>query len=202
MSKEKNETWADIAADIRERAENVKRHGDERPTSGEAIGNLLLSIADRIEGAAKRESQTVTKCNGLVHPPEKCTGPGNVAKLRKALFAVYDWILKAGLVHGYVDTPQKRRQLYDMMTKALAAKPRNCDVGKPWKQAERFKRFCESNRVFYRDMFGHDDEGRLDGWDCRKECPVGLVVDDHDCLHDHCELVWAQMPYDEKGGDK
>lgn len=225
MSEEKNET---AGAVIEEAKEWMRSHDTIVGKRAIAIARQVDRMAvetflDRIKAAhfrelqkvqemaedalckwdeAARKLETVTKCNGLVHPPEKCTGPGNVAKLRKALFTVYDWILKAGLVHGYVDTAQKRRQLYDMMTKALAAKPRNCDVGKPWKQAERFKRFCESNRVFYRDMFGHDDEGRLDGWDCRKECPVGLVVDDHDCLHDHCELVWAQMPYDEKGGDK
>ena len=52
---ERNETLDDIEADLRERAENVKRHGDEHPTSGEAIGNLLLSIADRIKAAVTRE---------------------------------------------------------------------------------------------------------------------------------------------------
>lgn len=53
--------------------------------------------------------------------------PGNAAAMRHALGIVYDWILKAGNVHGYPDTEQKRRQLYDMMTKALSAPPRNCD---------------------------------------------------------------------------
>lgn len=52
---------------------------------------------------------------------------GNAAKMRKALIIVYDWILKAGNVYGYPDNEQKRRQLFDMMTKALSALPRNCD---------------------------------------------------------------------------
>ena len=58
MDNEHKETLAEISADIRERAENAKRHGDERPTSGEAIGNLLLSIADRIDRAGKVDGET------------------------------------------------------------------------------------------------------------------------------------------------
>ena len=134
---------------------------------------------------AARKLETVTKCNGLVHPTEKCTGPGNVAKLRKALFAVYDWILKAGLVHGYVDTPQKRRQLYDMMTKALTAKPRNCDVGKVKKQTDRFIKFCMSKGV--KGACANCELGDKKG-NCSK--------------FPSCELAWAQLPYYEKGGDK
>lgn len=36
---------------------------------------------------------------------------------------------------------------------------RNCDVGTVKEQTERFEAFCQSNMQFYRDMFGHDDEG-------------------------------------------
>jgi hypothetical protein len=53
---------------------------------------------------------------------------GNQQKTRKVLAVICDWILKAGYVYGYPDTRQERRKLFDMMTKALSAKPRNCDV--------------------------------------------------------------------------
>ena len=79
---------------------------------------------------------------------------------------------------------------------ALAAPARNCDVGTAKEQTERFEAFCQSNMQFYKDMFGHDDEGRLDGWDCRKDCPVGRMIDAGEAVSDHCQLAWAQMPYE------
>lgn len=84
---------------------------------------------------------------------------------------------------------------------ALENRPkRNCDVGTPKEQAERFDAFCQSNMQFHRDMFSHDDEGRLDGWDCREDCPVGRMIDSGTAVADHCQLAWAQMPYVEKEG--
>lgn len=53
---------------------------------------------------------------------------GNQQKTRKVLAVICDWILKAGYVYGYPDTRQERRKLFDMMTNALSAKQRNCDV--------------------------------------------------------------------------
>ena len=82
---------------------------------------------------------------------------------------------------------------------ALAAPPRNCDVGTAEEQVERFKEYCQSNMQYYRDMFGtHEGAG---GWDCREDCPIGKMVDKNDSFCDHCELLWAQMPYKE-GGEK
>lgn len=54
MSDEKQESTADIVADIRERAENAMRNG-ERLVHNEAVAMLLRSIADRIEAAVDRE---------------------------------------------------------------------------------------------------------------------------------------------------
>lgn len=72
---------------------------------------------------------------------------------------------------------------------------RNCDVGTAGEQVERFKKYCASNMEYYRDMFGtHEDAG---GWDCREDCPIGKMIDKNDSFCDHCELVWAQMPYEE-----
>ena len=100
---------------------------------------------------------------------------GNIQKVRKALIIVYDWILKAGYVNGYPDTEQKRRQLYDMMTKALSEPERNCDVGTPEEQAKRFALHC-------------DKHPRCKG------CPCCGVIP-----FNKCEFVWAQMPYEEGG---
>jgi hypothetical protein len=87
-------------------------------------------------------------------------------------------------------------EIRDIAKAALAAPPRNCDVGTVQEQTERFKAFCQSNMQFYKDMFGHDDEGRLDGWDCREDCPVGRMIDSGTAVADHCQLAWAQMPYE------
>lgn len=60
MSDEKQETLADIVADIRERAENAIRKG-ERLVHNEAVAMLLRSIADRMEATAKRAYEEIDK---------------------------------------------------------------------------------------------------------------------------------------------
>lgn len=63
------------------------------------------------------------------------------------------------------------------MRNALSANPiRNCDVGTPEEQKERFEEFCD------------DEKG--DRQHCRN-CRL--------CNAQDCELAWAQMPYEEGG---
>lgn len=102
---------------------------------------------------------------------------GNLQKMRRALTIVYDWILKAGNVYGYPDTEQKRRQLYDMMTKALASPPRNCDVGTAEEQEDRFFNFCKAH-------------------ECTMNCPIKKKWN-FKCGHKpSCGVIWSQMPYE------
>lgn len=54
---------------------------------------------------------------------------------------------------------------------------RNCDVGTVEEQVERFEEYCQSIL------------------DCKKDCPIGKMIVENDSLCDHCQLVWAQMPY-------
>ena len=89
-----------------------------------------------------------------------------------------------------------------MLREVLSAPPRNCDVGTAKDQTERFEAFCQSNMQFHTDMFGHDAEGRLDGWDCREDCPVGRMIDSETAVSDRCQLAWAQMPYEGEEGAK
>lgn len=85
----------------------------------------------------------------------------------------------------------------NMADGVLSLSPRNCDVGTAEEQMERFKEYCQSNMQYYQDMFGtHEGAG---GWDCREDCPIGKMVDKNDSFCDHCELLWAQMPYEEGG---
>jgi hypothetical protein len=78
---------------------------------------------------------------------------GNVQKMRKALIIVYDWILKAGNVYGYHDTEQKRRQLYDMMTKALSEPPRNCDRFSTWEEANKAFEKENAHRIGFMNLY-------------------------------------------------
>lgn len=60
---------------------------------------------------------------------------------------------------------------------ALAAPPRNCDVGTAEEQAERFEQFCLDN---------HSAEHLC------SRCPLGKQLGNN---VDVCQLHWAQMPY-------
>ena len=116
-----NEPLAAVLAYFRKFALRAAEEG--RTISPESV----LLLADKVEAA---EAQERVSLQGTIDKMRRAISentPGNAAAMRHALGIVYDWILKAGNVHGYPDTEQKRRQLYDMMTKALSAPPRNCD---------------------------------------------------------------------------
>lgn len=66
---------------------------------------------------------------------------------------------------------------------ALAAPPRNCDVGTPEEQERRYERFCDSHKWV-------DDEGANA---CLADCPLYNTTE--------CALHWAQTPYAEEGGN-
>lgn len=170
MSDEKRETADDIIAEMREIADNPECVA---PTG-------LRHMADLLEAALKREKSAIEAdalaVGGMVEAARKPVG--NAAAIRHALIIMYDWILKAGNVYGYPDTEQKRRQLYDMMTKALAAPPRNCDVGTPEEQWTRIRAFCKRHKTGLRCV----------------DCPVNGI------FPKNCALIWAQMPYE--GGTK
>ena len=73
---------------------------------------------------------------------------------------------------------------------ALAAPPRNCEVGTAEEQSERFRAFCHSH------MYGFNDPR---GYRCKEDCPVKMEIVRSDKLCIYCQLVWAQMPYTEGG---
>ena len=66
--------------------------------------------------------------------------------------------------------------------KILAKRPRNCDVGTPDEQAERFYKHCQS-------FLSRDGIKACTG------CPCCGVV-----MYGKCELAWAQMPYKAQEG--
>lgn len=64
---------------------------------------------------------------------------------------------------------------------ALSDPPRNCDVGTPKEQSERFEAFCDS----------HWDLNNADGG-C-SGCPLKKIR-----VGSACEFAWMQMPYEGK----
>lgn len=117
----------------------------------------------------------------LKTPPEPA---GNAAMMRMALEVLWDVI---GQFSKNILDGQMQLVLSDMLIPAknayhhaLAAPPRNCDVGTPEEQALRYGRFC--------DKFV-SDKMHCETCPCCGKIPFGK-----------CEFAWAQMPYKEGEG--
>lgn len=116
-----------------------------------------------------------------VNPLYDAKAVGNAAAMREVLEALSAW---ANIVK---DNPKDKTAMEcvgfveTVVSSALAAPPRNCDVGNEEEQAQRIDAFCKSH--------GTDQNGC---YRC-EECPLLEI--------DRCELKWAQMPYEanEKG---
>ena len=167
-----SETIADINAWLR------------RPIEGENAYLTLWrnEIADRIEAAEKREreagaeaAQICGEIGEMVGREEAknksvtdCNRLDNEAKMREALENIAEYA-KAAECHtedahllGYLN------QIAMWAEDALSAPPRNCDVGTPDDQHNRFMRFCDSKSMGY-----------CWGRGCRK-----------------CMAQWGQIPYE------
>lgn len=136
MSGNKQETIADIVADIRAQNQGL-------PEDSYALSPLvcdLLSFADRIEAAAKREredgAEAAQVCGeigemiGMEATREKSSRVGNSAKMREALEGALEAIKTLSKTHND-DLPEDVRALLGGIafdaTEALYAPPRNCD---------------------------------------------------------------------------
>jgi len=165
---------------------------------------LLFGIEDgyftkllcRLEAARKRE---VDKLNSVIQTQrstfdaeqdrhrreataKKSLAVGNAAKLREALTKVSEWMAHRIATGGFEASPTIPTVLEDVVLPALAAPPRNCDVGTADEQAKRFEQFCGSV------------EGLCDK--CELDKP-GVVPT--------CGVLWSQWTYKapaQKGGAK
>ena len=129
MSNEKQETIKDIVAAMR----NEGHAGDA--SCLEWVGAKLLSFADRIEAAAKREREAgaeaaqicgeVGEMIGREATREKSSQVGNVAKMRNALsdacYAMFNFLKTQN--GGY----EEMAKALDKAKATLAEPPRNCD---------------------------------------------------------------------------
>lgn len=173
MRNEKQETIEDIVDDIRAQNQGL-------PEDSYALSPLvcdLLSLADRIEAAEKREREATR---------EKSSRVGNAAKIRKALsdacYAMFNFLKTQNC--GY----EEMAKALDKAKAALAEPPRNCDVGTAEEQAERFRRFCGTHKP---DESQFTEEGEL-------LCPsTGCELTA--CNYGQCALAWSHMPYEEGG---
>ena len=151
------ETIADIIAWLR------------RPREGEN-GYLTAwrdEIADRLESAHKRERGDCAKLREALNlcVDEMCARCRDLAKARGN---------PAPCLNGC--EPVRKAKA------ALAAPPRNCDVGTAEEQEKRFHDFCRARHLPRMEVSSY----------CAYKCPL----EGDTC----CELQWAQMPYVEKEG--
>ena len=186
MSNANHETIADIVADIRAQNQGL-------PEDSYALSPLvcdLLSLADRIEAAAKREREAgaeaaqvcgeIGEMIGREATREKSSRVGNAAKMRDALNGTQSVIAKCmeilNSIPGGVpydglidDVADELCDLRDSHVKpALAATPRNCDIGTALEQVSRHRIWCK----------------------CGGGCAVSCKM---------CFAKWSQMPYEEGG---
>ena len=179
MSGNKQETIADIVADIRAQNQGL-------PEDSYALSPLvcdLLSFADRIEAAAKREREAgaeaaqvcgeIGEMIGREATREKSSRVGNAAKMRNALsdacYAMFNFLKTQN--GGY----EEMAKALDKAKAALAVPPRNCDVGTDEEQSRRYEELCDRHT-------------------CGSRCSAsGCPMYEHDCS----PFAWGQMPYEE-----
>ena len=97
---------------------------------------------------------------------------GNAAKIREALEDA-EKVLDDSSRSMY-GVPPHMKDLLARIRAALSEPLRNCDVGSAEEQCDRFLRFCQSRGCV--------------------NCEIG---DGNWAKFPSCELVWAQMPYEE-----
>ena len=111
--------------------------------------------------------QSVTDCNHL----------GNAAKMREALSMILGTVEH---LQTRFDMPklasEEILELKQIAESAIAAPPRNCDVGTAEEQLKMFNKFCFPMKC--------------------KECQLYKDEDLHDCI-----FRWNQMPYEEGGSN-
>ena len=171
MSNANQETIEDIVADIRAQNQGL-------PEDSYALSPLvcdLLSLADRIEAAAKHHFREATK---MILDDKNLLHLCNAAKMREALsdacYAMFNFLKTQN--GGY----EEMANALDKAKAALAEPPRNCDIGNALEQYARVRAFCKKHKVGLRCV----------------GCPVNGV------LPKNCALIWAQMPYDEAKGER
>ena len=113
----------------------------------------------------------------------------NMKAMREALEDARNFLLK------HCCGSSEAQAIISRIDCALAAPPRNCEVGTAEEQGERFKNFCRNHQFISVDLEDHFPPVYV----CSNEsCPLHDYYIAHG--EDNCELAWAKMPYVEKKG--
>ena len=124
MSNEKQETIADIVAEMRIEL-NQSWHDIDR--------EKVHDFPDRIESAAKCEREATR---------EKPSQVGNVAKMREAFENIAEYAKTAALHTDDLHLLGYLNQIERWSESVLSSPPRNCDVGTAEEQNRRFCKWC------------------------------------------------------------
>lgn len=214
MEKEaKRETWEAIAEEMR--SQPLSWLSPEGIPQMNHDNDELAKYADRIDAAVKLKSELLVASTARVRELEGLLGGaacsllgaaieqkrgtheaiGNAAALRAALVKLIEFTCRC-CQERYCEEPEEFEdgRGYSLPCNAilegkhaLAAPPRNCDVGTVAEQNERYKRFCA------RHYQANNVDAQCDACPCKEE-------------RWDCELEWAQLPYEatatpEKGGE-
>ena len=124
-----------------------------------------VARANEIEGVARRKTVA-----------QNATVFGNMAAMRDALKELQSRLV-AGVYDGSIDC----HAALEVVEKALAKPPRQCDVGTEQEQQDRFREFCRH----------YESEGECGIGRSEAACPAFQGGRNPDC-----SLWWAQMPYE------
>ena len=185
MSNEKQETVADVVAAMRKDIDDG--------TVGiwsDFGGEIARGYADRIEAAMRNqfrdvkkmiphEEVAVSKMETTTPTSEKSSAVGNAAAMREALEQIHE-LLSIG---WKPDTAMciRYEAAYQIAKEALAAPPRNCDVGNEKDQSDRLDAFCAKH-------FQYGDDSPC------SQCPVAEGKDQSL----PCVFRFLQLPYEKK----
>lgn len=198
----KQEDIADIVSELRDNSRWFSDVGEQLVTK-QSIATLFVMIADRLESAWRREKAEVEAnalaVGGIVEASRHT--PGNAAALRDALEIAKKAICNHARAKHTCDSLAwenstinancgdilcGHRDLCEAKTaiqKALAAPARQCDVGTPEEQEDRFFDFCTKQ-------------------ECTMNCPIKKKWS-FKCGHKpSCGVLWAQTPYEAEEGAK
>lgn len=146
---------------------------------------VMQRIARIILKVLKRTHHCEINLKGGSSPRKEKAMEGNQQKMREAVVALLDAMESLGcdedtdtlaaFVSGMEDSSAKCLAAFRKAKDALAAPPRNCDVGTAEEQSARYDEFCYQHRTIEH---------------CCANCPIVKYA--------NCELAWAQMQYEEE----
>ena len=141
------------------------------------IKNVTVEeLVDRIKAARERErGDTAAMREALAALQARFERNVMAYQDRYFKFTGWHWTKKAEEAKRWRDVFS---ELNEQCKAALAAPPRECDVGTAEEQEQRFLKFCLKDRPC----------AAGGGVFCAFECPLNTIK--------NCGLKWAQMPYD------